>query len=310
MAITQETNSETKLREDLKQVCNMAYQRGLISGTEGNFSIRISEELVLVTPKSSHKGSIKTSDFVIVDLNGNTISNGNKQPTSELAMHLEVYKKRADVKAVVHAHPPTLVSFSVAGIDFSQPVIPEIIVLLGEVPTVPYKEPGTNKLAEVAGIYLEKHDAVVLDHHGAITIGTDIFNAYYKLESLEHAAKIMHAAYSLGEIKHLEENSVDELIEQRHRVYGEEVALREGKKLFKTTNSTFKLKNILKKLTDNNSPVFQRVISLINEMMLATLQRTTYCQKLSTTEKEELSRELTSSLLGMTLEKFTNKKSV
>ena len=308
MPIIKEPNTEAKLREDLKKVCNLAYHKGLISGTEGNFSAKISDDLILVTPRNSHKGFVEANDFVIVDLNGNTISNGNRQPTSELALHLEAYKKRPDVNAVVHAHPPTVVSFSVAGLDFNQPVIPEIIVLLGEVPTVPYCEPGTQKLGELAGVYLEKHDAIILDHHGVVTLGKDIFNAYYKLESLEHAAKIMCSAYNLGEIKNLEEASINELVEQRHKTYGKEVELREGKKLFRTTNSTFKLKNIFKKLTDNNSPVFQRIINLVNELMLTTVQRTTYCQKLSITEQEELSKELTGSFLGMILGRFTSKK--
>ncbi len=310
MPTIKETSNETKLREDLKQVCNLAYNKGLISGTEGNFSARLSEDLILVTPRNSHKGSIEISDFVTVDLNGTTISNGKKEPTSELALHLEAYKKRPDVTSVVHAHPPTVVSFSVAGLDFNQPAIPEIIVLLGEVPTVPYCEPGTHKLGELVGAYFEKHDAVILDHHGVVTLGKSIYNAYYKLESLEHAAKIMHSAYSLGEIKNLEESSIDELINQRHKTYGKKVELREGKKLFRSVNSTFKLKNVFKKLTDNNSPVFQRVISLVNELMLTAVQRTTYCQKLSITEQEELSKELTGSFLGMILGRFISKKGV
>ena len=307
MPIEKETSVEAKLREDLKKVCNLAYEKGLLSGNEGNLSLRINDELILVTPRNSNKGTIETSDFVVVDTKGNTISNGNKQPTTELALHLESYKKRPDIRAVVHAHPPTTVSFSVAGLDFNQPAIPEIIVLLGEVPTVPYREPGTEKLAELVGTYLEKHDAVILERHGAVTLGKDVFNAYFKMESLEHAAKIMFNAHLLGEIKILDDVCIDELVKQRHRIYGKEVELREGIKLFQTKTGGLKLKNILKKLMEGNSPVFQRILNLVNELILVTLQNTSYSQKLTTDEKNQLSKELTASFLGMILGRFAKK---
>ena len=210
---------EQSLREELADVCHMAYARGLLSGTEGNFSSKITNDFILVTPKNSHKGLIKPSEFLIVDINGSNISNGKSQPTSELALHLEVYRRRPDVNAVVHAHPVSAVSFSVAGLGFSIPAIPEIIVLLGEVPTAPYAEPGTEKLAKIIGPYIEKHDAVILDHHGVVTIGTNILNAYCKLESLEHAAKILHSAKLLGDIKQLNKDDVQDLLEQRLKIY-------------------------------------------------------------------------------------------
>ncbi|MBI2995925.1 MAG: class II aldolase/adducin family protein [Candidatus Melainabacteria bacterium] len=305
MPIETKPLSEATCREDLKKVCNLAYKRGLVSGMEGNFSLKINNELILVTPRNTHKGLIEVSDFVVVDMNGNIISNGSRELTSELSLHLEAYKKRTDIKAVVHAHPPATVSFSVAGIDFNQPVIPETIVLLGEIPTVPYREPGTNKLGELVGVYIEKHDAVILERHGVVTVGKDIFNAYCKLESLEHAAKIMYFAHTLGDIKTLDEVDVNELIKQRHETYGKELEDREGKKLFQSSLQTFKLKNLLKKLTDGNSPLFQRLLNLSNELMLATLQRTNYSQKLTSDEKEQLARELTASSLSMILGRFT-----
>lgn len=213
-------SKEASFREDLKKVCHLAYKKGLLSGTEGNLSLKINENLILVTPRNSHKGSIETSDFVIVDIQGNTISNGSKEPTTELSLHLEAYKNRPDINAVVHAHPTSTVSFSVAGLDFNLPAIPEIIVLLGEIPTVPYQEPGTKKLGELVGTYLKNHDAVILDHHGAVTVSNDIFNAYYKMESLEHAAQIMLKAHALGGIKVLDKVFVEELMKQRHKIYG------------------------------------------------------------------------------------------
>lgn len=210
----------------------MAYERGLISGTEGNLSIKVSDDLILVTPRNTHKGLIDVNDFITVDASGNQISNGKKQATSELQLHLVAYKQRPDIKAVVHAHSPIVTAFSVAGLDFSLPVIPEIIVLLGEIPTVPYSEPGTEKLAKLAEAYFKKHDAIILDHHGVVTLGENIFNAYFKMESVEHAAKIMYHAHTLGDIKPLDETAVNELIQQRHNTYGKEVQQREGTKLY------------------------------------------------------------------------------
>ncbi|OGI18703.1 MAG: hypothetical protein A3B68_03415 [Candidatus Melainabacteria bacterium RIFCSPHIGHO2_02_FULL_34_12] len=307
MTVKNEINTEAECRESLKKVCNLAYQKGLLSGTEGNLSFKINDDLILVTPRNSHKGFIETSDFVVVDKDGNTLSNWNKKPTTELSLHIEAYKKRPDIKAVVHAHPTTVVSFSVAGIDFNVPAIPEIIVLLGEVPTVPYREPGTTKLGELISVYLEKHDAVIMDHHGAVTVGSDIFNAYHKMESLEHAAKIMYFAHTLGEIKALEDKDVEELVKQRHRIYGEEIELREGSKLFQVRKETFNLKNVFKKLTESNSPVFQRILNLVNDIVLLAVSQTTYSQKLSSEEREALSRELTASILSMILGKFAKK---
>ena len=307
LPVPQETTIDLKYKEDLKNVCHLAYKKGLLSGTEGNLSLKINDDLILVTPRNSHKGLVSENDFVIVNKDGNLISNGTKEPTSELALHLEAYKKRPDIKAVVHMHPPYAVSFSVSGTEFNQPAVPEIIVLLGEVPMVPYREPGTEKLANIASSYLEKHDAVVLERHGAVTVGKDIYSAYFKMESLEHAAKIMHLAHTQGEIKTLDDVYVEELVKQRHKVYGKEIELREGTKLFCGANKKIKLKDIFKKLTDNNSPVFQRILNLINELAFNTIQKTTYSQKLTHEEKEQLSRELTASFLGMILGRFTKK---
>lgn len=298
---------EANLREDLKNVCRLAYERELVSGTEGNFSLKLSDNLLLVTPQRSNKGLIRESDFVVVDLEGNVISNSGQMPTTELHLHLEAYKKRKDMNAVVHAHPISTVSFSVVGKDFIQPVIPEIIVLLGEVPTVQYKEPGTIELAKIVSTYLEKHDAVILEKHGVVTLGKDILDAYLKMESLEHASKIIHKACLLGEVKTLEESDVKDLVEQRHKNLGKEVEFREGKELFKTKEQYFTLRKLLKKIFEGNKPVFQRILTVVDELFLASLEKTTYSKSLTQDEKEKLSKELTSSFLSMILGRFTKK---
>ena len=307
MPTQRETNVELKYSEDLKNVCHLAYKKGLLSGMEGNLSLKLNDDLILVTPRNSHKGLISENDFVIVDKDGNLISNGTKEPTSELALHLEAYKKRPDIKAVVHMHPPYAVSFSVSGTEFNHPVVPEIIVLLGEIPTVPYKEPGTEKLANIASSYLEKHDAVILERHGAVTVGKDIYSAYFKMESLEHGAKIMYLAHTQGEIKTLDDDSVEELVKQRHKMFGKEIELREGTKLFCGVTKKFKLKDIFNKLTNGNSPAFQRVLNLSSEIATTIVQKTNYGQKLTNEEREQFAREIVSSFFGMILGRFTRR---
>ena len=275
-----ESQLETKCREDLKTASHFLYQKGLTSGYDGNLSLKVSDKFILVTPTNCHKGLIEESDFILIDSNGNVISNGNKEPTSDLIIHLEAYKKRPDITALIHAHPPTLISLTVADINFNQPVLPGIITQFGEIPTVSYIGPDRKIECELTVDFLKNHDAVVLDRHGAVTVGKNISYALHKMESIEYLAKVLLNAHLLGEIKILNENN---------------------------TEKKFKLKDIFKKLTDSNSPIFQRILNLTNELTHAVLERTNYSQKLSDNEKEELSRELTASFFGMILGKFTRK---
>ena len=133
------TKKEILLRKNLAKVCRMAYKKGLLSGYEGNLSLKLNEDLILITPRNCHKGSIKASDFIIVDKNGKSLSKKTNQPTTEIALHLETYKVKPNIKAIVHAHPVIMTSFSIAGLNFNKPVIPEMITLFGEVPIVPYE---------------------------------------------------------------------------------------------------------------------------------------------------------------------------
>lgn len=302
-----ESKTETRLREDLKTVCHLAYGKGLISGYDGNLSLKVSDKTILVTPKGSHKGLIETSDFVLVDLNGDVISNGSKEPTSDLTIHLKAYKKRKDIKAIIHAHPPTVVSLTVSKIEINQPVIPDIIISLGEISTIPY--PGTDREVEcdLTIDQLEKHDVVVLDRHGAVTVGNNIFNTLHKMELLEYTAKVIYYSYNLGDIHTLDRRQIDELTNERFKIFGEEVKSREGDNLFQSKNQAFKLKNLFKKLLEGNSPVFQRILNLTNELLHTSIQKTSYSEKLSDSEKEQLSREMTASLVSMIFGRFTKK---
>ncbi|HTE47033.1 MAG TPA: class II aldolase/adducin family protein [Gemmatimonadaceae bacterium] len=183
-------------------VCRRLYERGLVAGPDGNVSQRLSNGSILVTPTGMSKIDVTPADLVVVDSTG-TLLDGRREPSSELRMHLRIYSRRADVQAVVHAHPPTATGFAVAGESFAAPVLPEVILQMGAVPLVRYSTPGTDALADGFEPYLDDHDAFLLANHGATTIGTTLELAHQRMESLEHAAKILLAARSIGKVNEL-----------------------------------------------------------------------------------------------------------
>jgi L-fuculose-phosphate aldolase len=202
--------TEKQAREELVEVSGLCYSRGYISGTEGNFSIRLADNLVLTTPAGSCKGRLRCEDLVLTDINGNSLSQG--KPSTELKMHLVAYQSRPDVLAVVHAHPTVAVGFTVAGASLAQCVLPEVVCTLGHIPTAPYATPSTSEIPDSIRSYVEKYDAIMLDHHGALTLGKNIFDAFYKLETVEHFAQTMLVAHVLGGPKPLYASQVQKLI--------------------------------------------------------------------------------------------------
>ncbi|PKN57514.1 MAG: class II aldolase family protein [Deltaproteobacteria bacterium HGW-Deltaproteobacteria-14] len=193
---------ETRLRQQLVQFGHLCYERRLLVGLDGNLSVRLTDALVLATRAGVHKGLMTADDLVVVDLAGHRVR-GQGQPTSELAMHLACYRERPDVEAVVHAHPPTAVAFTIAGLTLARCVLPEVVLTLGTVPTLPYSTTGTADLAEQVAAAARRHDALLLDRHGAVCLGTSLEDAFCKLETLEHLAMIMKAARDLGGVQDL-----------------------------------------------------------------------------------------------------------
>ncbi|HEY9676379.1 MAG TPA: class II aldolase/adducin family protein [Drouetiella sp.] len=202
--------TENQARQELVEVSRLCYQRGYICGTEGNFSIRLADNLVLTTPAGTCKGRLCAEDLVLTDLNGNSLS--EKKPSTELKMHLVAYQTRSDVYAVVHAHPTVAVGFTVAGVSLAQCVLPEVVCTLGHIPTAPYATPSTSEIPDSIRDFVAKYDAIMLDHHGALTLGKDIFDAYYKLETVEHFAQTMLVAHQLGGPKPLYKSQVQKLL--------------------------------------------------------------------------------------------------
>ena len=204
------------VRREIVRVCRRMYDRGLIAGSDGNVSVRISYDHVLVTPRGFSKASVEEHDIVLVTLDGKRIG-GRHEPSSEVAMHLAVYRAREDVNAVVHAHPPVATAFAVAGLHLPGDVIPELAVMLGEVPVVPYAMPGTEEMPIAMGPFLPNYDAFLLANHGATTIGYNLAEAYHRMESLEHNANILLTARLLGRVNALGADDARVLEEARRR---------------------------------------------------------------------------------------------
>ncbi len=189
--------TETQLRETIVEVGRRLYARGYTASNDGNISTRLDDRRLLMTPKSVCKGFMTVDMMVITDLDGKKLA-GDRDPSSEMQMHLEVYRQRPDAGAVVHAHPPMATGFAVAGIALDRAVLAEVVTTLGSVPIAEYATPSTKELPEAVRQYVKAHDGMLLANHGALTLGTDLLAAYYKMETIEHFAHISLVARLLG----------------------------------------------------------------------------------------------------------------
>jgi L-fuculose-phosphate aldolase len=205
---------EAKCRQDLIDVASRCYDKGYICGLEGNFSIRLESNLILTTPRGCCKARLNKDELVLTDMEGNAIGSGN--PSTELKMHLIVYKARSDARAVVHAHPTTAVGLTIAGVDLTPPVLPEVVCSLGKIPTAPYATPSTSEMPDSILPLLADHDALMLSHHGALALGPDIWDAFYKLETVEHFAQTLLVARLAGGVKPLSDRHVENLMAIKH----------------------------------------------------------------------------------------------
>jgi L-fuculose-phosphate aldolase len=190
-------------------VCRRLYEAGLVAGQDGNVSVRLSSDVILITPAGLSKVDVRDDQLVMIDGAGRVIQGGTA--SSEHEMHLRIYAHRPDVMAVVHAHPPVATGFGVAGLDFMDDVLPETIFQLGGVPLVPYAAPGTSALGDALEPYLGSHDGFLLANHGATTVGASLRVAHQRMESLEHAARILLAARTLGRVNALAPHEADAL---------------------------------------------------------------------------------------------------
>lgn len=210
--------TEKEHRQNIVEVGRMVYAKGWVASNDGNISIRLDQNRILATPTGISKGMMQPDDLIICDLNGDKIE-GRRERTSEIAMHTAVYRLRPDVKAVVHSHPPVSTGFAVAGKALNLAILPEVVIGLGCVPLAEYGLPGTPALTEGLLPYIPKYDALLMANHGAVCYGEDVFKAFFKMETLEHVARITLVAEMLGGPKVLPRAEVDKLIDARAR-YG------------------------------------------------------------------------------------------
>jgi L-fuculose-phosphate aldolase len=185
------------LRRDIVEVGRRLYARDYVASNDGNISVRLPGDRILATPRGVSKGFMTPDMMVVTDLSGKKVE-GEREASSELLMHLEVYRNRPDIQAVVHAHPPVATGFAVAGIPLDRAVLAEVITTLGSIPIAEYATPSTQGLADAIRKYIKAHDGVLLANHGAVTAGRDLFGAYYKMETIEHFARISLVARLLG----------------------------------------------------------------------------------------------------------------
>lgn len=208
------------MRRDVVKVCQRLYDRGLVAGPDGNVSVRLGPDRLLVTPAGMSKVDVTTDDLVEITLDGKHLR-GARRASSEILMHLRIYQRRSDVEAVVHAHPPLATGFSVAGESFAQCVLPEMIFQVGWVPLVPYATPGTPALADAFDPYIADHDAFLMANHGATTVGPTLTTAHQRMESLEHGARILLTARQLGRVNTLTRPQVEAVVDARRRTQPE-----------------------------------------------------------------------------------------
>ncbi len=199
--------SEHELRQEILRFGHLCYERNLLVAMDGNLSIRLASGDLLCTRSGCHKGFLEDGDLLVVDAQGRR-KRGEGRPTSELAMHLACYAERPDVGAVIHAHPPLCVAFTVAGVSMSRAVLPEVVLTLGTIPTAPYETAGSDALARTIRRYVRQFDAILMDTHGAVCVGRTLLEAFCRLETMEHTARILKAAQDLGTVRGLPEEEV------------------------------------------------------------------------------------------------------
>ena len=212
-------SSELDLRKELVSFSHRCYERNLLVAMDGNLSVRLPDGNFLCTQAGCHKGFLNEDHLVVIDKQGNKLR-GKGQPTSEMAMHLACYEARPDVKAIIHAHPPISISFTIADVSLAHCVLPEVVLTLGTVPTLPYATTGTDSLAELVGEAAKDFDALLMDRHGAVCLGPNLLEAFCRLETLEHTALITKFARDLGQVKELPPEESEKLRRMGLQRYG------------------------------------------------------------------------------------------
>lgn len=205
------------MKKEIVEIGRRLYNRGMLAGTDGNISVKLDDDRIMVTSSGVAKGFMTPEDLVIVDINGKKLQ-GNKNASSEIAMHLGVYQNRPEIKAAVHSHAPFATAFAAAGIELAGDILPEIVVFIGGIPLTDYAPPGTDAVPKSLEPHLENNNAFLLRNHGLLTIGRTLDEAYNRHETVEHYARIVHLARQLGNINSIPSDDFKRLEKMRQNL--------------------------------------------------------------------------------------------
>ena len=225
--------SPFEIKKEICEVGHKLWAKGFVAANDGNISVKISENEYYCTPTGVSKGDLTPDMIIKVDKDGKKLE-GKLNPSSEIKMHMRVYRERPDVTAVVHAHPPVATAFTVADIDLDQYILPEAVLTIGDVPTCDYGTPSTMEIPDSLDPYIQNHDAFLLRNHGALTVGCNLQKAFFVMEEVEFNAVICKHAMDLGAVHEIANDQLKKLMDLRKKMnlpgrhpgidYGEEPA--------------------------------------------------------------------------------------
>ncbi|PYX31918.1 MAG: class II aldolase family protein [Acidobacteria bacterium] len=216
-------STERKHRDEMVRYGGMLHGRGFVAAMDGNLSVRLKNGEILVTPTCLSKGAMRPADLVIVNQEGERLA-GRRNVTSEIGMHLLIYRLRPDIQAIVHAHPPTATGFAAAGIPLTEPLVCEVVIGLGCIPLARYGTPGTSELASTLEPFVPNYDAILMSNHGVVAYADTLEHAYMKMETVEHFAQIALVTHLLGRQQPLQEREVEKLLLARAKYFGTKMA--------------------------------------------------------------------------------------
>lgn len=207
--------SDSEAKKALVDIGRRIYEKGFVAANDGNISCKVDPNTIWITPTGVSKGFMTSDIMIKMNLDGKIIA-GKLKPSSEFKMHLRVYKENPEAMAVTHAHPPIATSFAIAGISLDKAILPEAVVQLGSVPVAPYATPGSQGVPDSIAPYCKTYNGVLLANHGALSWGRDIYEAYYRMESIEYYASVlMYTGYIIGKQNELSPSQVEELLDIR-----------------------------------------------------------------------------------------------
>ncbi|MDF2539250.1 MAG: Ribulose-5-phosphate 4-epimerase and related epimerase and aldolase [Herbinix sp.] len=261
--------NEYAIRKQICEIGKRIYDKGMVAANDGNISVKLNDHEFLCTPTGVSKGFMTPEYICKVDENGKVIqANQGFKPSSEIKMHMRVYRERPDVKSVVHAHPLYATSFAIAGIPLTQPIMPEAVITLGSVPIAEYGTPSTEEIPDAISKYLQHYDAVLLENHGALSYADSLLSAYHKMESVEFYARLLYQSKQLGGPKELSQQQVEQLYEIRKQfgMTGKHPSEAVMNSNISKSNSSLDLININKDTTDKTA-----LIAVITKMVIEQL---------------------------------------